>query len=167
MYDLFSIFFFNTATLFEVEGKLRTGTIIHDEDNFTFANLEDLADLSDIGVFQFFVSFYLTLDVSEEAGGLWAVLFDVYVVYFYGNMTILFEVIAFVNLAEATFSEQHQRQVFLVIVAIFDRLPLLSLIITIQLLEADLKFLPVYFHLLLLSFQLIFFSYHIFLDKSN
>jgi hypothetical protein len=105
MYDLFSIFLFNTTTLFEVEGKLRTGTIIHDEDNFTFANLEDLADLSDIGVFEFFVSFYLTLDVSEEAGGLWAVLFDVYVVYFYGNVTVLFEVIAFVNLAEATFSE--------------------------------------------------------------
>lgn len=105
MYDLFGIFLFNTATLFEVEGKLRTSTVIHDEDNFTFAYLEDLAYLSDIRMFEFFVSFYLTLDVSEEAWGLWTVLFDVYVVYFYGNMTILFEVVAFVNLAEAAFSE--------------------------------------------------------------
>lgn len=65
--------------------------------------------MGDVWVFEIFVGFYLSLDVFEEIGGFETILFQIYVIYFYGHVTILLEIVAFVNLAESTFAYQHQR----------------------------------------------------------
>lgn len=63
MDNFFSILFLDPPTLFYIEGQLRTGTVVHHEDNFTFIHFEDLTDLCDVGVFKLFVGFYFAFDV--------------------------------------------------------------------------------------------------------